>query len=667
MMKNIIGIKILTGIISACLLAGCGMSRREEIARVRQFERDSLRTDLSLPGGKSINTEYDVASMNNARDTLIVQDEQGNDMFIMKAIKDETTGEMVANETLDAAVVTARFTNVAERQGKVELQWQIRVPAMMQDSKWQLRLNSDMFILEDSIRLDPIVITGRGYRETQLKGYEQYNRFLSKIITDTNSLLNKKQLEIFLKRNIPQIYAFKTDSSSVSEDIFFSYYGVSEQNVVKHYTKKMKKSLNDYRNRIKQEMFHKYVKSPILTEGIRLDTIMHTTEGDFIYNYTQTINAHSKLRKADIVLSGDIYDQDRKIYTIPPSEKLSYYISSVSTFMERRERFLSRVIERKASANTNCDIIFDVNKTNIDPELGNNESELNRLKEYLNDMLSNQSFDIDSIVVTSSSSPEGSLSRNKHLAKSRSESISRYLDKYIKTYQDSLDAAQGFMVDLEGNIVHYERVKIPFMNRSIPENWNALGILIDQDDSLTDSQKEAYRKLADISDLDERENKMKKLDYYKYLKDELYPRVRKVRFDFHLHRKGMTKDTIMTTTPDTIYQSGLQAIEDRDYKTAAALLAPYQDFNTAIAYVNLNRNHSALEILENEEPTAKVLYLKAILWSRLGDDQKAVQNYLISCRKDPQMVYRGNLDPEIKALIVRYGLNKEPDEDDFEY
>jgi len=666
-MKNIISIKILTGIILVCLLTGCGMTRRKEAKIVEQFERDTLKADLSLPGGKSINTEYDVASMDSARDTLVVQDEQGNDMFIMKAIRDESTGEMVANETLDAAVVTARFTNVAERHGKVDLQWQIRVPARMQDSQWQLRLNSDMFILEDSVRLDPIVITGRGYREAQLKGYEQYNKFLSKIITDTTTLLNKKQLELFLKRNIPQIYAFKTDSSSVSEDIFFSHYGVSEQNVINHYTKKAKKSLNDRRNRIKQEMFHKYVKSPIVTEGIRLDTIIHTIEGDFIYNYTQTINTQPKLRKADIVLSGDIYDQDRRIYNIPPSEVLSYYISSVSTFMDKRERFLSKVIERKASANTSCDIIFGVNKTDINPELGNNESELDRLKGHLGDMLSNQVFEIDSIIVTSSSSPEGSLNINRHLSKARSESISKYLNKYIKAYQDSLDAAQGFMVDIEGNIVHYEKVKIPFISRSIPENWSALDALVEWDDSLTDSQKEAYRKLADIKDLDRRENDMKKLDYYGYLKNELYPRVRKVRFDFHLHRKGMTKDTIMTTVLDTVYMNGLQAIEDRDYKTAAILLAPYHDFNTAVAYVSQDRNHSALEILENEEPNAKVLYLKALIWSRLGDDQKAVQNYLNSCRKDPQMVYRGNLDPEIKVLIVRYGLNQEPEEDDFEY
>ena len=35
----------------------------------------------------------------------------------------------------------------------------------MQDGKWQLRFYPDMFILGDSLRLDPVIITGRDYRK----------------------------------------------------------------------------------------------------------------------------------------------------------------------------------------------------------------------------------------------------------------------------------------------------------------------------------------------------------------------------------------------------------------------------------------------------------------------------------------------------------------------
>ena len=50
-----------------------------------------------------------------------------------------------------------------------------------------------------------------------------------------------------------------------------------------------------------------------------------------------------------------------------------------------------------------------------------------------------------------------------------------------------------------------------------------------------------------------------------------------------------------------------------------------------------------------------------------GDDQSAVQSYLHACSKEPSYVHRGNLDPEISALIKRYGLNARKDDDNFDF
>ena len=127
----------------------------------------------------------------------------------------------------------------------------------------------------------------------------------------------------------------------------------------------------------------------------------------------------------------------------------------------------------------------------------------------------------------------------------------------------------------------------------------------------------------------------------------------------------MVQDTIHTTVPDTVYQRGVQAIRDRDYEQAVTLLRPYRDFNTAVAYLCLDYNASAMDILKDLERTPPVLYMTAILHARQGDDRSAVEAYLRACERDPSYVHRGNLDPEISALIARYGLNREPDEDTF--
>ena len=109
---------------------------------------------------------------------------------------------------------------------------------------------------------------------------------------------------------------------------------------------------------------------------------------------------------------------------------------------------------------------------------------------------------------------------------------------------------------------------------------------------------------------------------------------------------------------------GVRLLRDMMYDDAIKILAPYQDFNSALAYMAVERNASAMLILQNLPRDAKVNYLLAILHSRNGDVQKAVECYLQACRQDPSFVHRGNLDPEISVLIKTYGLNKQDDDDE---
>ena len=640
------------------LTAGCASSRK-----VRTLQISGPRASISLPHEQDFIPEIR-RETKTQRDTFVVKDGD-REIIIMKAIKDEN-GEMVAHDMLDAAVVTARFRNVAERHGKVDIEFQIVVPEVMQDSKWQLRFYPDIYIMQDSTRLDPVIITGNDYRRAQLKGYQQYERFLASIVTDSTKFINYHLLEIFLERNIPQLYAFKTDSTTVSDEQFASVYGVTEQQAVEHYTNSIAKRYNSRKMARRERMYRRYVKVPIATEGLRLDTVLQSVNGDFIYHYTQTIQTRPKLRKVDVILSGEIYESDQRIYTIPRSEPLTFYISSLSTFVDNRERYLTKVIERRVEANTACYIEFSSGSSTVDEKMGNNPDEIARIKGNLISLMNNEVFDLDSIIVTSSASPEGSSSFNDKLSRKRSESIGQYFSSWMKHYQDSLDAEKGFEVDEQGNVIIRERAKIPMTGRSNGENWRMLNKLIEKDTVLTAEQKQEYGELQEIKDIDIRERRMQGKPWYRHIREHLYPRLRTVRFDFHLHRKGMVKDTVHTTVLDSVYMDGVQAIRDRDYERALTLLRPYGDYNTAIAYLCMDYNASAMQILQNLERTAQVNYMLAVLYSRTGQEQKAVECYIRSCSQDPTYVHRGNLDPEISVLIKRYGLNVQP-EDDFEY
>ena len=652
--------RIHTVLAAAALLAaavhGCGPS-----TRARRLTQEAPAATLRLAQEEAPTPELNLSSPH--RDTLTVEDIDGKEVFIMKAYRDED-GEMVANDVLDAAVVTARFRNVAERHGKVDLEFQVVVPESMQDGAWQLRFYPDMYILEDSVRLDPVVITGREYRRAQLKGYQQYERFLASIVSDTTKFINIGLLEIFLRRNIPQIYAFKTDSTEVSDEEFASVYGVTEREAVDHYTNKFARSRNDRRLARRDRMYRKYVKVPIVTEGLRLDTVLQAVNGDFVYNYVQTINTRPKLKKVDIVLSGDIWESDRRIYTVPRSAPLTFYISSLSSFVDPTEKYLTRVVGRRVEANTACYVEFAAGRSDVDLSRGNNAAEIGRIRGNLAQLLRNETFDLDSIVVTADCSPEGAWSANERLSRRRSEGVSSYFQSWMRRYADSLAFDRGLQMDMDGNITSGESLPdIRFISHANPENWPRLDVLVEEDTLLSAQDKASYRRIRETSDPDSRERALQREGYYRYLREGVYPYLRTVRFDFHLHRKGMVKDTVHTTELDSVYLKGVQAIRDRDYETAVTLLRPYRDYNTAVAYCLMDYNASAMEILRDLPRTAQVNYMLAILFARRGDDRMAVQHYLHACSQEPSYVHRGNLDPEISALIKRYGLNASAEED----
>ena len=151
----------------ALLAMSCATQHKLKTIREGQVQN----VQLALADDESYLPEMNIQNLQ--RDTLTIKDDDGSEILIMKAIKDEETGEMVASDVLEAAKVTARFRNVAERRGKIDLGFQIIVPETMMDSKWQLRFYPDMFILGDSTRLEPVIITGEKYRNNQLKGYQQ--------------------------------------------------------------------------------------------------------------------------------------------------------------------------------------------------------------------------------------------------------------------------------------------------------------------------------------------------------------------------------------------------------------------------------------------------------------------------------------------------------------
>lgn len=165
--------------------------------------------------------------------------------------------------------------------------------------------------------------------------------------------------------------------------------------------------------------------------------------------------------------------------------------------------------------------------------------------------------------------------------------------------------------------------------------------------------------IAGIKNNDAKEIALRKFKEYAYIRKELYPKLRAVNFEFHLHRREMVKDTIHTTVVDTVYMDAIKLLENRQYKAALSVLSEYNDQNTAVCLMSLGYDRPAIEILSALQPNEDILYLLAILYARENRPSDAIKALKASCERDPGKWYRGQLDPEISKLINDYNLNFE--------
>lgn len=162
-------------------------------------------------------------------------DDGRGDSRIMNAVRDELTGEMVATEVIRASRVVARFRHAAERNGRLNIEFDIIVPSAIIGPKWKLGFYPEMSVLGETVGLEPVFVTGTGYRDSQMRGYRRYQAFVDSIISDSTVFIRKNVLEMFLRRYFPETYRMRTDSSFVSEMNAENMFGVSVRDAVDHY------------------------------------------------------------------------------------------------------------------------------------------------------------------------------------------------------------------------------------------------------------------------------------------------------------------------------------------------------------------------------------------------------------------------------------------------
>ena len=686
---------------------------------IKKLKRDSTRISILKPGKNILkdasgNKAARLIDFNNAKaDTL-------GGSSVETSWEDMQQG-IVMSYNLDQVTVVSKSRQVAERNGKVNVDFIISVPKKMLDSKYLVNIAPRLSRSGDSsvVNLDNILLYGKQFKKKQQNGYDRYQRYLNSIKGDSLDFLraftNKRLYDITLQRKQMQlnkksaraenketnannyealleerinhynrypIYSmYKRGVSGVwSQYEKLRYLGLSTSksglpvnymmrevrtNAESHrdkfhlwgqepeypanelsrfdslywrdfYTRYGEIVRNEWLKSRKDERFARYVKFP-RNNVSRLDSVIDNGK-DFKYYYSYDALVNENSRKLYLNVSGEVISADGRKYRIPDTDTITYYVSSIVQFTDHAPRFRKKILERKATANTIANIIFEKNRNIVKEEIGDNKAQLQRIQEIIRKLDESGEFTLDSITVTASSSPEGTWAHNAALAHKRSLA----LVDYFANRQSEDTRLSNFI-----------------KSRSVPENWDYLKKLIFENDTVKNKQ-EILRLISSEANPDKRETKIRNQfpQDYSYIVETMYPKLRNIHFAFNMHRRGMVKDTVQTTEPDTEYAEAVQKMEERKYKEALTTLINYSDRNTAICYMSMGYDDAAIGILLNEKEDADSQYLLSVLFSRKGNNEKGVKYFLRSVELDRSKVWRGALDPEINKLIEMYNLNE---------
>ena len=466
---------------------------------------------------------------------------------------------------LQEVVVVARTRSLPERMGKVDIDFVITLPKMLQGSCRNIVVTPVLHNRGERTPLEDISIRGALFDKVQRRDYWQYGRYVD--LYDPDSLRA-------------------------------------------------------------QEAFDRFVRFPY-PQDARCDSV-RATRSDISYYYTQQVPTADAGGRLTVTLEGRVEGLDGSCYRLPSSDTLTYTVSSMLNFVDTTARYVTRIVERRAQLRDRSYIAFPTGRAGIVDTLKGNAAQLMKMGVVMDRLFRQREFTVDSITLTSYSSPEGSAATNLELARQRAKALCGYLRGRFP------DAGLDTLITV----------------RPAGEDWAGLCEMVRSDSALM-HREQILALIASERDPDRRERLIRSRysDDYDRIFKEMYPRLRAVELRYDLQRVGMTQDTIHTTEIDTLYLRGRTLLEARKYRAALGVLLPYADRNTAIALLSLGEDRQALDVLLSLPEDDRTLYLRAIALARLGRKEEALEAFARACAIDPNLKFRANLDPELSELI----------------
>lgn len=396
---------------------------------------------------------------------------------------------------------------------------------------------------------------------------------------------------------------------------------------------------NEYIDQNRAKLYSEMVPFP-LHEDYCKDTIVDA-KSDFICELERSLPITGDMENVKVFVLGKIIAIDQSFYNIPVNDTLSYSISSLNQLADTALITRHYKIYRNMFSKMTFYPEFEANKYDFNARNKANKMMIDSLMNSYKSF-TDKDLRIDSVRLYMTSSLDGSWDFNVNLTQKRADAIKSYLKR---SYSD----------------INVENI---FIAKGKSEDWYTLAKMVKESVKL-ENKEAILDKLAKTVHPDKTEAELrwdpKFRKDYKYLKANVFPKMRKADITMYISRPGMTAADSIVGTYREDYAEGIRLLQKRQYWDAVQQLAKYPDYNTALNLILIDNDEKALNLLERLEQTPNVMYLSSIAAYKIGKKDEAKDFLLNACEQDPELKWRAILDVETKDLIKQYNLDIKPE------
>lgn len=375
--------RVIAALFATTAIFACSVSKHLEI---KQFSSELKHVPRQVVQEQQKQLSKSMYERFEKKDSTPVEsavNTTGKSIFDKANFQKDLAGDLVASIQAEEVTVVSRTRVLAERDGKVTIDFVITMPKELQGAASSVVITPMLHRKDTTIHLEPLQVRGGLFGLLQERNYWKYSVIRSNLIRARKGELTEED-SLTLKRE-----------------------------------------------------FEAIVKYPYL-DNTRFDSVAKATE-KITYYYTQKVDVEQAERRILLTLDGTVNALDGSVYKIPPKDTIGFNLSTMLFFVDTLPRYVKKVIERYAVVNDRNYLTFNVAKSDIVDTLADNAFQIEKIKGMMDKMMIQQDYYIDTIVITAAASPEGNSKNNAKLARERAASLKNYLkDQYRLPELDTL-------------------------------------------------------------------------------------------------------------------------------------------------------------------------------------------------------------------------------------